>query len=421
MLQEPSSFTLTCKICCEPAHGVHFGVPSCRACAAFFRRTTVLGKKYTCRLKNEKCGINNADRYTCRLCRYKKCLGSGMTPENVKYNYDSAVNYTKKPSPAVKNEHDPPSDPCSPAGATQLREVCVRRTRDVTYEVLTDEKGEPIVKLDITGLLNNITSVLDYFTPSDDVTRMNTLKRMEHALLEYRQIHHTNVIKFVQSISMQEVLMTGNAQIKSITKFLMHSGPFRSLRNEDQMQMLKSIWVQWKRLERYVSTAQIFGRRMYEDQIVTLVPGLAAYLNKVRVDCASFIYKKAEGMKFYMENFNNRMMEEVGRPLVELELTSVETAFMLAQLSWHVAGKELQGDVLKASESEQETLANELHVYYISELKLPNYASRLIKIMNIINAAQKIHFERQNFMDIVRIFDFFRVHVSDPELYKSYF
>lgn len=96
---------------------------------------------------------------------------------------------------------------------------------------------------------------------------------------------------------MQEILMTGNEQIKSITKFLMHSFPFRSLRNEDRMQMLKSIWVQWKRLERYVSTAQIFGRRMYEDQIVTLVPGVAAYVNKVRLDCASFIYKKSEGMK----------------------------------------------------------------------------------------------------------------------------
>lgn len=343
-----------------------------------------------------------------------------MTPENVKYNYDSAVNHTRKPSPLMKQEHnDHPSDPGSPIPIE--KRICIRATKDVTYEVQTDEKGEPIVKLDITGLLNNITSVLDDFIPTEDVKNLNTLSRMNHALIEYRQIHHTNVIKFVQSITMREILMTGNDQIKSITKFLMHSGPFRSLRNEEQMQMLKSIWVQWKRLERYASTAQIFGKRMYEDQIVTLVPGLAAYLNKINVDCAAFIYKKAEGMKFFMENFNTRMMEEVGKPLVELELTSVETAFMLAQLSWQVAGKELQGDVLKASESEQEVLANELHLYYTGELRLPNYASRLIKIMNIINAAQKIHFERQNFMDIVRIFDFFRVHVSDPEMYKSYF
>lgn len=118
--------------------------------------------------KSENCTTNNEDRFNCRFCRYKKCLSSGMTPENVKYNYDSAVHYTKRPSPIMKNEnHEPPSDPCSPVHIEQ--QICIRQTKDVTYEVQTDEKGEPIVKLDITGLLNNITSVLDDFIPSEDV------------------------------------------------------------------------------------------------------------------------------------------------------------------------------------------------------------------------------------------------------------
>lgn len=182
LLQEPTSSTITCKVCLEPAHGVHFGVASCRACAAFFRRTTVLGKKYSCRQKNEQCATSNEERFNCRFCRYQKCLLSGMTPENVKYNYDSAVHYTKKPSPKIKNESpEHPSDPSSPVDMNQ--EIYVPQTRDVTYEVQTDEKGEPIVKLDITGLLNNITSVLDDFVPSDDVKKLNTLRRMNHALI----------------------------------------------------------------------------------------------------------------------------------------------------------------------------------------------------------------------------------------------
>uniref|UniRef100_A0A8R1DFA7 NR LBD domain-containing protein n=2 Tax=Caenorhabditis japonica TaxID=281687 RepID=A0A8R1DFA7_CAEJA len=264
-----------------------------------------------------------------------------MTPENVKYNYDSAVHYNRKASPKLIM---PDSDvlspyPNSPCDTIPDPIISPRPIKDVTYEVQTDEKGEPIVMLDITGLLNNITSMLDDFTPAENVAGMSTLKRMEHALDEYRQIHHSNDIKFVQSISMQEIIRTGNDQIKSITKFLMHSDPFRSLKNEDQMQMLKSIWVQWKRLERYASTAKIFGRRMVDDQIITLTPGVAANVNKLKVDYADFVYKKAEGMKCFMGNFNTRMMDEVGRPLVELELSSVETAFMLAQLSWHVAGK----------------------------------------------------------------------------------
>lgn len=41
------------------------------------------------------------------------------------------------------------------------------------------------------------------------------------------------------------------------------------------------------------------------------------------------------------------MMEEVGKPLVELELTSVEIAFMLAQLSWQVAGECYESYILE--------------------------------------------------------------------------
>lgn len=89
--------------------------------------------------------------------------------------------------------HEPPSDPSSPVNSDH--KICVPQTKDVTYEVQTDEKGEPIVKLDITGLLNNITSVFDDFVPSEEIRNLNTLQRMNHALIEYRQIHHSNVIK----------------------------------------------------------------------------------------------------------------------------------------------------------------------------------------------------------------------------------
>uniref|UniRef100_A0A8R1EBA2 Nuclear receptor domain-containing protein n=1 Tax=Caenorhabditis japonica TaxID=281687 RepID=A0A8R1EBA2_CAEJA len=83
-----SSSNHECLICAHSAHGVHFGVLSCRACAAFFRRSVVLNKKYTCRKINQDCRIDKNERYLCRLCRYEKCLQLGMTADNVQWNRD---------------------------------------------------------------------------------------------------------------------------------------------------------------------------------------------------------------------------------------------------------------------------------------------------------------------------------------------
>ena len=38
-----------CSVCSEAGDGAHFGAEACRACAAFFRRSVALQKKYTCR------------------------------------------------------------------------------------------------------------------------------------------------------------------------------------------------------------------------------------------------------------------------------------------------------------------------------------------------------------------------------------
>ncbi|VDM80893.1 unnamed protein product [Strongylus vulgaris] len=71
-----------CQICDQPGHVIHFGVLTCRACAAFFRRTVVMNRQYTCRRANESCQISKDERYLCRLCRYNKCMRLGMTPES---------------------------------------------------------------------------------------------------------------------------------------------------------------------------------------------------------------------------------------------------------------------------------------------------------------------------------------------------
>ncbi|CAI2355317.1 unnamed protein product [Caenorhabditis sp. 36 PRJEB53466] len=73
-----------CSVCHQLGDGFHFGAIACKACAAFFRRTTSmhLASKFVCRKSNE-CVIKMSNRDSCKSCRYAKCLSVGMNPEVV--------------------------------------------------------------------------------------------------------------------------------------------------------------------------------------------------------------------------------------------------------------------------------------------------------------------------------------------------
>uniref|UniRef100_A0A1I7TYB9 Nuclear receptor domain-containing protein n=2 Tax=Caenorhabditis tropicalis TaxID=1561998 RepID=A0A1I7TYB9_9PELO len=76
-----------CSICQEDGDGFHFGAEACRACAAFFRRSVSLDKKYVCRGSND-CDIAANIRCMCRACRFSKCLEVGMNPAGVQQRRD---------------------------------------------------------------------------------------------------------------------------------------------------------------------------------------------------------------------------------------------------------------------------------------------------------------------------------------------
>ncbi|GMR51297.1 hypothetical protein PMAYCL1PPCAC_21492, partial [Pristionchus mayeri] len=66
----------TLQVCDGRAAGAHFGVDSCRACAAFFRRTLLAKRKFEC---PDECGKPRE----CKGCRFARCISSGMIPSFV--------------------------------------------------------------------------------------------------------------------------------------------------------------------------------------------------------------------------------------------------------------------------------------------------------------------------------------------------
>ncbi|CAG9863699.1 unnamed protein product [Phyllotreta striolata] len=82
-IKEEDSPRRLCLVCGDVASGFHYGVASCEACKAFFKRTIQGNIEYTCPASGE-CEINKRRRKACQACRFRKCLRSGMLKEGVR-------------------------------------------------------------------------------------------------------------------------------------------------------------------------------------------------------------------------------------------------------------------------------------------------------------------------------------------------
>ncbi|KTG26572.1 hypothetical protein cypCar_00048121, partial [Cyprinus carpio] len=67
-------------VCGDFASGYHYGVASCEACKAFFKRTIQGNIEYSCPVVND-CEITKRRRKSCQACRLQKCLRAGMMRE----------------------------------------------------------------------------------------------------------------------------------------------------------------------------------------------------------------------------------------------------------------------------------------------------------------------------------------------------
>jgi hypothetical protein len=97
--QTPSD--CACLICGGNAgKHVHYGGQACYSCKAFFRRAVKddVYKKFSCPTKS--CKIDSKSWRSCKWCRFKKCIGSGLKPSWVLDKTERKRRREKKKTPA---------------------------------------------------------------------------------------------------------------------------------------------------------------------------------------------------------------------------------------------------------------------------------------------------------------------------------
>ncbi|XP_046402554.1 steroid hormone receptor ERR1-like isoform X1 [Ischnura elegans] len=111
-MKEDDSPRRLCLVCGDVASGFHYGVASCEACKAFFKRTIQGNIEYTCPASND-CEINKRRRKACQACRFQKCLRMGMLKEGVRLDRvrGGRQKYRRNPDIPYQILSLPPSKP----------------------------------------------------------------------------------------------------------------------------------------------------------------------------------------------------------------------------------------------------------------------------------------------------------------------
>ncbi|XP_028251492.1 steroid hormone receptor ERR2 isoform X3 [Parambassis ranga] len=225
-----------CLVCGDIASGYHYGVASCEACKAFFKRTIQGNIEYSCPATNE-CEITKRRRKSCQACRFMKCLKVGMLKEGKKrVRLDRVRGGRQKYKRRLDTENNPYLGLTLPPPTKKPREYCSVTSPLSPSSVAPPLPGQQAVTKIVSHLLvaepEKIYAMPDPTMPESDIKALTTLCDLADREL---------------------VVIIGWAK---------HIPGFSTLSLGDQMSLLQSAWME------ILILSIVFRSLPYEDELV---------------------------------------------------------------------------------------------------------------------------------------------------------
>ncbi|VDO77150.1 unnamed protein product [Haemonchus placei] len=199
---------------------------------------------------------------------------------------------------------------------------------------------------------------------------------------------------------MADMMMFWEVQVYAIAEWMMYCEEFAELPLEQKVIIFKNAWMIWRRFERITMSVELFGWRALHE--------------KVRNHLHSRNRTQEEWFRM-LQPFSGRLLDEVTKSCLEISLDPIEIVYILCTLV--CLGKPVSRETQIVAENYLERISDSLHNYYTNVTKTPNYAGRLIKIMSIAHCIENIHYERSKVMELAKIFDVFKVELSEKGLF----
>ncbi|TKR87521.1 hypothetical protein L596_011907 [Steinernema carpocapsae] len=400
----PSSSEDECRVCGSTPHGIHFGVYSCRACAAFFRRTVVTNKSYKCRRTTGDCNVKNSTRYPCRSCRFDKCKRLGM-----KFTSDedpkSPQNITPKPSPFQQ------LDSVRSPGSASSPQVTA------TVPILKENESEVVFDLDPT--LNIIGEILNgpllpHDPPLDPQISYTILQRLQLALDNF---YISKEWILCEVIDIQEMLKDMETIIIQSCKFIMSCAEFAKLPLADKWHLIRKGAMSIFNVVRMHQAIEAFGFDCEDSRIVCGVDR-CINLENCAYDTSKMTPAAQQNFAKLTRPFFEKAYYGCLKPARKIRVAKVEIAYMAAVLIWRTEeNSELSDSAKKISERVIEQLGDELHHHYKYVMRMGNYANRLMTIAKMIEDSEHLNNMRKEFVVMAKVFDIFSCSLFLPEYF----
>ncbi|ULT92465.1 hypothetical protein L3Y34_009922 [Caenorhabditis briggsae] len=398
-----------CQICSKSSNGMHFGAMTCRACAAFFRRAVVLKLEYTCKEK-KMCHLEVVGRSICRYCRFEKCKEIGMDPEKVVLDYDPTASQ-KVPVMAKTSEKSEISE--NPTVSNPMA-----------------QKEKTTIKIDFSETVEKIEEIFE--TRRDSETEdeeegpkiyLNDLQNLTKGLKEFRENIRPKIeIEKLGKADMKKVFYWLNVRIRKYAKWFSHATYLmEKLPMDQKFQLYRTSWNVMRIFERLSMTWMHYGQEMFDGNFILVSDETVMVIDKSLIHFEEISELTDRYFQRLFHPFLNKYMEEVARPMAELDLTEEEVVFCMVHiLGFDVLVTDLAPETLEILHKFKEIIADQMHNYYINSTNHKVYSHRILKLMKLVKTITTIAREKAKIKEVIWIFDIYKAEISDPYFFQMF-
>ncbi|VDM25625.1 unnamed protein product [Toxocara canis] len=423
----------TCGVCGDVSDGQHFGAVACRACAAFFRRSTVTDRKYTCRFDGD-CPIGkgvqrNRDGLGARSERRSSvahAIGASLA-------VDALSPSSEIPPPSAVPSHtnarlQTTTQPYSPQDqAIALpTPVITHMPEEIRQQASMSDFlfGLPLIGQAIIGYrkLLSLRRTARALQPGHQIQKLFEEKsdeNVESAAPEsngFQLVSETKPAVIINEPEYQEwreINFNGTTAMLrtdvSLTAEMVneHFPPFNVIETDHKQRLFRNFFACFIFIERAYLSSCFFpdkndDRFAFSHNAFFQINNLAKYY-----ECDTVKVKPAEAAKIFKPTYDV-VMRCLKEPMAELRFTEAEMVGLLALCLWNDAIDGISEETSAIAKQTRNVIYRELFLV-CSQISPETAPQRLGSIVHFLTVAQRISARMTENFSIAKLFNIFDI------------